>query len=613
MDKNYVAIISQDNASYPAPNYLFRPHIAYPEYLFQDAISAAENVVYEMVRETFRILRLDASNYGTSSWNPLGDFIKTGDKILLKPNLVLEQNYNPSGGIECIYTHPSIVAAVIDYALIALEGHGEIIVGDAPLQQCKFEQLIHESGYGNLIMWYRHRGINIRIADLRTSDNRVNCEGGIQYPQSLEKHDEGILVRLDKHSAFCELSETTLQKMRVMDFDPRILQRHHTKTTHAYMIAKEVLEADVILNLPKIKTHKIAGITGALKNMIGTSANKDYLPHYTLGGKDEGGDAYLRGNYWLDVADNVMDIKNIFNRENKYMQAQTAVELYGLLYHEGHIGKNVERYENGCWYGNDTLWRTIADVNRVVMYADKHGVIKKEPQRKMFIVGDMIISGEGEGPVAASPHQSNLVISGGDSLAFDRIICAIMGFEENAIPQLSVERMCNDSLKFCSNEEPVVISNRSAWNEGNTKDVRANSLRFIPASTWEYVLGNPIKDDLLELILTGDKSVVIFGAGRTGIDLYKYIKKHYPSLKVDSFWDNDKKKQGNLIVDGIGCRLPCKAQNHTVCLIAAMQSNVASMFVQAEVLGFSGENVIIFSSSFVGNGANYKKLISHTK
>ena len=40
-------------------------------------------------------------------------------------------------------------------------------------------------------------------------------------------------------------------------------------TVQEYCISEACLEADVIINLPKPKTHRKAGFTGALKNMIG--------------------------------------------------------------------------------------------------------------------------------------------------------------------------------------------------------------------------------------------------------------------------------------------------------------------------------------------------------
>src|ERR1022692_1434372 len=48
---------------------------------------------------------------------------------------------------------------------------------------------------------------------------------------------------------------------------------------HRYAVGNTVLSADVILNVPKLKTHMKTGMTGALKNFVGIVGSKDFLPH----------------------------------------------------------------------------------------------------------------------------------------------------------------------------------------------------------------------------------------------------------------------------------------------------------------------------------------------
>ena len=50
------------------------------------------NQVYEAVREALHIYQMDNDNYGTDSWNPLGELIKLGDNVIIKPNLVMDYN-----------------------------------------------------------------------------------------------------------------------------------------------------------------------------------------------------------------------------------------------------------------------------------------------------------------------------------------------------------------------------------------------------------------------------------------------------------------------------------------------------------------------------------------
>jgi hypothetical protein len=140
IDKNVVYFEHRPVYGYPkSPPY--SPSTAYPEYPWQDTVLPPENHIYDMVRNCFFKLGMDAENYAGKNWNPLGEIIRPGNTVLVKPNMVFHENHTVKNGTECLLTHPSLVRAVVDYAVIALKGSGQIIIGDAPLQSCEFEKL----------------------------------------------------------------------------------------------------------------------------------------------------------------------------------------------------------------------------------------------------------------------------------------------------------------------------------------------------------------------------------------------------------------------------------------------------------------------------------------
>ena len=59
--------------------------------------------------------------------------------------------------------------------------------------------------------------------------------------------------------------------------------------THEYLISRSAMDADVFINLPKLKTHKKVGVTLSLKNLVGINGDKNYLPHFCIGTPAEGG------------------------------------------------------------------------------------------------------------------------------------------------------------------------------------------------------------------------------------------------------------------------------------------------------------------------------------
>lgn len=52
----------------------------------------APNPVYEAVEAMFKGLGLDRARAGTPEWNPLGDLIAPGSRVIVKPNLVSSKN-----------------------------------------------------------------------------------------------------------------------------------------------------------------------------------------------------------------------------------------------------------------------------------------------------------------------------------------------------------------------------------------------------------------------------------------------------------------------------------------------------------------------------------------
>src|SRR5688572_30241490 len=119
MDEQSVVIGRTGVAAYPKIS-PFNPDQAYPEYEFGSALSTERNAVYTCVRETLHLAGLDREHYGTAQWNPLGEFIKPGQFVLLKPNMISEKHPRDPEGWIYVITHGSVIRAVADYVWKAL-------------------------------------------------------------------------------------------------------------------------------------------------------------------------------------------------------------------------------------------------------------------------------------------------------------------------------------------------------------------------------------------------------------------------------------------------------------------------------------------------------------
>lgn len=425
-------------------------------------ISTEKNFIYGMIRECFAALGFDDEHYGTADWNPLSEYVNEGDTVLLKPNWVLHENAEPiSHSMECMVTHPSITRAVIDYVLIALNGTGKITVADAPVQGCDFDILQTSMHYNELWEYYEKQNIHIEVLDMRGRIVHSKPSGAFEF---IKNEDDGICVKLNEQSCFSFCSSKRLDGLRITRYPTDILKQHHDLQKHEYSIHKSVLEADVIINLAKPKSHRKAGMTACLKNMVGTCVRKEYLPHHTTGSLQEGGDEYLHKSDMLKMSSNFLDRYNDLEKDhtnvaavNKFFSKATRV-----------IGQtaNKEQFWEGSWYGNDTIWRTIVDLNRIIRFADKNGIIQDIAQRKMLCITDMIVTGEKEGPMEPSPKKLGLILAGSNPVTVDYTICTIFGFDPGKVkylPYMMKEQMLSE-LKIEIHYGRGMISPYGAFN-----------------------------------------------------------------------------------------------------------------------------------------------------
>lgn len=437
--------------------------------------------VDNLVDNALVMLGYDEDNVGGEDWNPFKNIINNGDTVLLKPNLVMHYNGNENGGLKCLYTQPSVIASVLKHVVRALNGTGKIIVGDAPMQECDFEKIVTDSRLEEVILYYKNQGVNIELQDFRNIKTYV--DKGVHKQQKTSGQDNGCVVNMTGCSEFDSLSKEQNENLRITNYDPRILAKHHNVDKHEYMVAKSILEADVIINLPKPKTHRKAGVTACLKNLIGINANKEYLPHHSIESKKEKGDAYLNPNAFFRIGDKLLDKKNMFENEGKYNKAKSLYYPIAICSKLGKVLKK-EKYREGSWYGNETIWRTILDLNKILIYADKAGKIQNSPQRRILHIADMIISGENDGPVCPSPKKVGMIIAGENAVDMDEVITAIMGFDQKSIPTLRESRRCYPSIAKAEKDYSIV-SNSELYNEKDTDYIyKYQSMKFIPNPGW---------------------------------------------------------------------------------------------------------------------------------
>jgi uncharacterized protein (DUF362 family) len=367
----------------------------------------------------------ESLGWSSAAGGPFGRLIRPGAKVVIKPNLVLHQNEG-SGGIDELVTHPTLIRAATEAALRA--GAGDVVVGDAPLQSCDFEQMIRSLG---LDAWAarlqkadpRFRGV---VDFRRTTCVLVN--GVRTAAENLQPEDKFVLFDLAGDSLLEPITKP--DAFRVSWYDPRLMMRTHRPGRHQYLVAKDIIDADVVINLPKLKTHKKAGVTCALKNLIGINGNKEYLPHHRIGGSSAGGDCYPGDNPLKRALEYMADRQNM---TQSYVEGSVWSSVSFVLKKFCVLGGDRLGIE-GSWSGNDTIWRTCLDLNRILMYGRTDATLASEQQRRIIHVVDGVIAGQGNGPLSPEPLPIGLMLASTSAAAMDWTSARLLGYDPEKIP-----------------------------------------------------------------------------------------------------------------------------------------------------------------------------------
>ena len=438
----------------------YDPGKEYPELrgLLGEGARGGANHVYAAVRAALFGLGLDADRFGEPDWNPLGALVPRGARVILKPNFIrhwnpLEQDGAPGASVESVVTHGSVLRAAADYAFLAVGAEGSVAVAEAPQHDCDFDRIRQLAGLDELQRFYE-ASLNreLEVIDLRR-EAVVYRDAVIVERRSLPGDPAGYrMVDLGARSCFAS-SGLDPSRFRGADYDPGPTTSHHTGGRNEYLLSETVLSADLVVNLPKLKTHQKTGVTLALKNLVGINGDKNLLPHHCVGSVADGGDEFP-GSGWLDRARS-----RATEIARGWLARGTATRLVRWVRRAEKATRGDAFIRSGNWHGNQTTWRMCVDLNRCLYYSDADGDHwdAPAPVRPVLTVMDGVVAGEGEGPLAPLDVPLGVVLAATDPVALDLTAVRLMGFDEQKLPKVR-ESMRDETLRITGVRNPADVA-----------------------------------------------------------------------------------------------------------------------------------------------------------
>lgn len=402
-----------------------------------------------------------------------------GKKVLVKPNWVHHINKG-KGGLLPLVTNLQLLEALVKY--ISDHSPESVIIGDAPIQGCDLLKLVPAAWGQELSDKY---AVDVVVKDYRRTiisrESGVNRQNKDRIPE-----DDYVLFDLGRHSYLDSITGRG-KKFRVSVYDHKQLAVNHNNGTHRYLVARDFIESDVVINVPKMKTHKKAGITCCMKNLVGINGNKEYLPHHRIGGSKWGGDAYPGFHLLKRIGEFWEDLQNA-HLNNMFINSVCG-SIARLMFS---IDRRVTGswVDSGSWWGNDTVWRMILDLNTIAQYGLVNGTLSDTRARNVWHLVDAVVSGEGDGPLSVNPVETGLLMFSDNSVITDILSASIMGFDWHKIPTLKMavahhqRPLSEDRIEDC-----VCIANGLRTSFSGV--VSQYMLAHTPPQGWDRVL----KDD----------------------------------------------------------------------------------------------------------------------
>ena len=231
------------------------------------------------------------------------DTVPLKDKrVVLKPNLV---EYHRD---KVINTNPRVVAAVIE--LCKREGASEVVVAEGPGHWRNAEFLVRESGLGDVLAQH-----GVPFVDLN--------------------HDEPVKT-------------PNLGRLTGLDY---------------LYLSKTIATSDVVISLPKLKTHHWAGATLSLKNLFGTLPGTCYgWPKNEL--------------HWRGIDNSIVDIALTRTPELAIVDAIVGMEGDGPL-------NGTARHVGALVMGHDLVAVDATCCRLMQLDAERIGYLVLGNQRKL--------------------------------------------------------------------------------------------------------------------------------------------------------------------------------------------------------------------------------------
>ena len=303
--------------------------------------------------------------------------------MLIKPNFVTSKNFEEhlrGEKLACSSTHGSVLRPILDYALRAAGPRGKVTIVDTPVEGCNLEEVVDGLGVRALLEWYAARGQRIDFIDLRhfrvvphmALDDVRRCGRSFNLGLLVRERLPGdplgyTVVDLGERSFFDEVARRGAALLL-----PSLAQAHAGAASRA----RPAGVFDPAHGARRRRGHQHSQAEDAQEV-----------------GRDAGAQVVHRAHQ-REVLAAALHRRHADRRRRRVslsrrrcaVRIENQLQRFPLPFDHSLIARAPKladgRSQNGflhgfimegSWEGNDTIWRTVLDLNQILFYADRDG------------------------------------------------------------------------------------------------------------------------------------------------------------------------------------------------------------------------------------------------
>jgi hypothetical protein len=127
--------------------------------------------------------------------------------------------------------------------------HGISIISQ-PLQGADFPTIVRSCGMDQMVLFSKFMGVDLELIDFRREATRLDWDCVMSGTRTLSGDPRGNTAVDRGQDSWLHPLSPGYERYRVTCYDPGEMKRHHNETVNEYLVSNNILQADIVIDIP---------------------------------------------------------------------------------------------------------------------------------------------------------------------------------------------------------------------------------------------------------------------------------------------------------------------------------------------------------------------------